>query len=199
MIGKHGFSRQSETDNIDKVIDMIIDVQKENGIKTNMREALYDPKTMERINKFKRRRLEQEGIDLTEYGSDPVQNNSSVSNEHKSNIERGVFVFNEADLIDEEEGEYICENCFRIGSACIYKPDICDLCQECYGCSEAINGTCDGCSFSTCYNGGLSYGQATNMEVEMSPEETLLFDDIIDGEPDYEKEKPTGHFTVLDY
>ena len=33
----------------------------------------------------------------------------------------------------------------------------------------------------------------------MSPEETLLFDDIIDGEPDYEKEKPTGHFTVLDY
>ena len=38
MIGKHGFSRQTDTDNIDKVIGMILDVQKENGIKTNMRE-----------------------------------------------------------------------------------------------------------------------------------------------------------------
>ena len=178
---------------------MISDVQKENGEDNDMREALYDPHTMERINKFKRRKLELEGVDLTEYGSDPISKSKDKEDGEKSNIARGIFVFNEADLIDEEDGEYICEHCFKTGSGCIYKPDICDLCHECDSCSEAMSGTCDGCAYSTFYNGGMSYGQASNMEIQLTSEDTSLFDDITDGGPDYKKEKPTGHFTILDY
>ena len=54
--------------NVDRAIDMLLAVQKENGIETNMRKALFDPTTNARINRFQRARLEQDGVDMKPYG-----------------------------------------------------------------------------------------------------------------------------------
>lgn len=201
MIGSN-FDTKSK--NIDNLIDMLIDVQKENGIEPTMREALFDPVTKERVNRFKRKRLEKAGVDLTEYGETPSKcsgcNKGCKDGEnHISNIERGVFVYNENDLIDEEEGDYVCEFCTKIGHKAQYQPDICDTCDDCEGCTDYASGSCDGCGYSVTYNGGYSYGQTSNVSTELKSEDSLLLEDISNGGPDYDVEKPDGGFTIMNY
>ena len=200
MIGK---SFDSRSKNIDTLIDMIIGVQKENGVEVTMREALFDPITKERINKFKRDKLEKNGVDLSKYSKD----NSKCSSCGKcgertiSNIERGVFVYNEDDLIDDSDEEYICEYCTKIGYDNAYRPDMCDTCDDCEECTEYMAGECDGCKYSSLYNGGSSYSEINNGKTDytMNSEDELLIDEIEDGGPDYEVKKPDGGFTVMNY
>lgn len=202
MIGKNFDNRYS---NIDKMIDMLIEVQKENGETPTMREALFDPVTKERINVFKREKLEKEGVDLSKYG-----NNDSVVNSCKgcnkcekgiSNIARGVFVYSADDLEDDDdsEGEYICEYCTKIGYDGAYKPDICDTCDDCDGCAEYLSDTCDGCKYSVLYNGGSSYGETSDEDIQMNIEDSTLLKDVEEGGPEYEVEYPDGGFTIMDY
>lgn len=196
-----GNSLDSRSKDIDNLIDMMVNAQKENGIKVTMTEALFDPNTKERINIFRRRKLEKEGVDLTKYGA--VEKNCNKCNKcgekNISNIERGIFVYNEDDLIDEEEGEYVCEYCTKIGYDSSYKPDICDTCDDCEGCTEYINGECDGCQYSLIYNGGSSYGQISSEEIVIKSEDEILFDEIENGGPDYEVEFPDGGFTIMNF
>lgn len=196
-----GNSLDSRSKDIDNLIDMMVNAQKENGIKVTMTEALFDPNTKERINIFRRRKLEKEGVDLTKYGAVEKSCNKCNKCGEKtiSNIERGIFVYNEDDLIDEEEGEYVCEYCTKIGYDSSYKPDICDTCDDCEGCTEYINGVCDGCQYSLLYNGGSSYGQISNENVSINSEDEVLFDEIENGGPDYEVEFPDGGFTIMNF
>lgn len=196
-----GNSLDSRSKDIDNLIDMMVNAQKENGIKVTMTEALFDPNTKERINIFRRRKLEKEGVDLTKYGAVEKSCNkcNKCGEKNISNIERGIFVYNEDDLIDEEEGEYVCEYCTKIGYDSSYKPDICDTCDDCEGCTEYINGECDGCQYSLTYNGGSSYGQISSEEIVIKSEDEILFDEIENGGPDYEVEFPDGGFTIMNF
>ena len=101
MIGKN---LNLKGKNIDYLIDMLVETQKENGVEPTMHEALYDPDTNERINRFKRKKLEAQGVDLSKYG---LKTKEKKSKSEISNIERGVFVYSEDDLFDETEGETI--------------------------------------------------------------------------------------------
>ena len=198
MIGKSYDTKQK---NIDNFIDMIVSAQEENGIKPTMTEALYDPTTKERINVFKRKQLEEQGVDMEEYGlSSPCGSCKKKEEKHISNIERGIFVYSENDLIDDDEdGEYVCEYCTKIGFNSTYKPDICDTCDDCEGCVEYMNGECDGCQYSATFNCGSSYGQINEIDSVINSEDAELIDEIEEGGPDYDVEKPDGGFTIMNY
>lgn len=201
MISKN-FDTRSK--NIDTFIDMINNAQRDNGITPTMQEALYDPITKRKINIFERVRLEKEGVDLSKYGnSSNCGNCRNCQKDEKniSNIQRGVFVYNTDDLIDESDDElYVCEFCTKIGYSSSYKPDVCDTCDDCEGCTEYISGECDGCGYSTLYNGGCSYGEVGgDNNYEMNPEDSQLFDEINNGGPDYEVKKPDGGFSIMNY
>lgn len=199
----NGFSDNNA--NIDNVLDTLVDVQKKNNITPTLKEALFDPETKERINVFRRKKLEAQGVDMSKYDETvecskkcPGCKKDKPDDEHKSNIERGIFVYNEDDLIDEEEGEYVCEHCIKIGYDGGYKPDICDTCDDCEGCTEYLSGDCDGCQYSTLYNGGLSYSQSTGQESTIDESDRELYDEI-DDDFDDEVKIPTGGFTILDF
>lgn len=201
MISK---SLDNRFSNIDKMIDTLIEVQRENGEIPTMREALFDPVTKERINIFRRERLEKEGVDLSKYGNnDSVVNNCKGCNKCEkgiSNIARGVFVYSEDDLAEEDsDEEYVCEYCTKIGYDGSYRPDVCDICDDCDGCAEYLGDTCDGCKYSALYNGGSSYGESSDEDVEMRQEDSSLLEEVENGVPDYEIEYPDGNFTIMDY
>lgn len=189
--------------NIDEIIDMMITTQEDNGVETHMRQAMFDPVTNERINKFQRNRLEQRGVDLSAYDNSACAgcSKSCSKKDEKpiSNIERGVFVYNENDLIDESDEGYICEYCTKIRFDGKYLPEVCDICEDCETCMEYMNNECDGCEYSHVYN-GMSYSAASGEESvqTMSPEDQLLFDEI-----QYESEPrvryPNGKFTIMNY
>lgn len=192
--------------NIDNYIDMMKNAQEANGVTPTMREALYDPVSKHKINMFERARLEKDGVDLTKYGNSNKVGCSGNCNKCQqgekkvSNIERGVFVYNEDDLVDETDETYICEYCTKIGYDSSYKPDICDTCDDCEGCTEYLSGECDGCGYSATYNGGCSYGEVSNdSDYKMNSEDSQLIEEIEDGGPDYEVKIPDGGFSIMNY
>lgn len=195
----------SRSKNIDTYIDMIRNAQRDSGITPTMQEALYDPVTKRRINIFERERLEEKGVDLTKYGNARSSGctgcNKCKDGERKiSNIERGIFVYNEDDLVDESDELYVCEYCTKIGYDSSYKPDVCDTCDDCEGCTEYISGECDGCGYSATYNGGCSYGEInSDNDYQMNTEDSQLINEIEDGGPDYEVKIPTGGFSIMNY
>lgn len=185
----------SQGNNIDDMIDLLIKVQKENGVEPTIQEALFDPNTKEKLSKFRRRKLEEAGVDLSDYGLDNKCNGCDKKRE--SNIARGIFVFNEDDLYDEEDGGYVCEYCTKISYDGSYRPDVCDTCTECESCTEFRSEECDGCQYSTLYNGGSSYGQISDEEYHMNDEDIELFNELEEDIPDYEKELPDGSFSIV--
>ena len=189
----------SKNKNVDEVIDTVLQAQRDNGIEVHMREALFDPVTSARINKFQRARLEAKGVDLTPYGVHSCNGCGKCNDKKKneSNIARGIFVYSEDDLIDDSDEEYVCEYCMRIGYDDKYRPEECDVCDQCEECREYQNGECDGCKYSPIYNGStygeVIYGESAELNPEDSHliEESQQFDDRI--------HYPTGHFSVLNY
>lgn len=189
--------------NIDKAIDMLIAVQKENGVEVNMRKALFDPTTKARINQFQRARLEQDGVDLAPYGLDNCSGcNGGCKKETISNIKRGVFVYGEEDLIDDDDSEepYVCEYCTKIGYDGAYKPECCDICDSCEDCREYRNNECDGCGYSRTFN-GTSYGVSGEQTVldTMSREDTMIFDELDMDIPDEKIHLPDRKFSIMNY
>lgn len=193
----------SRNQNIDNMIDALISIQKEHGIQPSMREALFDPNTKERINRFQRAKLEKEGVDLSKYNLHCNGNCSSCKKEdtHTSNIERGVFVYSENDLVDEEDGDYVCEFCTKIGYDGKYRPEVCDTCDDCDGCTDAIAGECDGCRYSAYYNGGITYGVSTQQDENqfLSPEDSQIIEDLREEKPEEQIRYPDGGFSIMDY
>lgn len=186
--------------NIDAIIDMMIETQKENGVESHMAEVLYDPDTNERVNRFKRKRLEELGVDLSRYGNhDCVKCGGGCGkkeNKPVSNIERGVFVYNENDLVDESDEQYVCEYCAKVSYDGTYSPEVCDFCDECEMCNDMMRGECDGCCYSNFYN-GASYGSLMEMGTTMRDEDSKILDELESGKEDAEVHVPTRRFTVL--
>ena len=189
--------------NIDSVIDMMIETQKQNGVSTNMREYLFDPVTSKRINEFKRRKLEEKGVDLSNYNRAGCKGcNKCKKDNNQSNIERGVFVFNEDDLIDESDDGYVCDYCLKIGVDGRYAPEECDVCDDCYECQEYIRGVCDGCEYSVCFNGqtyGEIIGERSESTASMSPEDQRIFDELEECDVETDILYPIGGFTIMNY
>lgn len=199
-IGNKAFSNL----NIDEYMDALIDAQRNHGIKPTMVEAMFDPSTGRRINKFERARLEKSGVDLSNYvnGKSSCSGNCNKCNEKQlSNIERGVFVLTRNDLPYEEDDQpYICDYCLEIGYDGKYQPDKCDFCNQCDDCVDSMNGKCMGCMYSTFYNNGLTYAEVNeDVETSYNAEDELLVNDISENAPEYEIRKPLSGFTVMDY
>lgn len=190
--------------NVDRAIDMLLAVQKENGIETNMRKALFDPTTNARINRFQRARLEQDGVDMKPYGVGDCNGCNKCEKEKISNIKRGVFVYSEDDLCydddDEPEGPYVCEYCTDVGYDGAYKPECCDICDSCETCREYINGECDGCGYSRTFN-GTSYGFVSEQTVTdtMSTEDSMIYNELDQDIPDETIHLPDRKFSIMDY
>ncbi len=184
--------------NIDLVIDTLVKTQEENGIHSNMTKVLFDPNSGQRINKFQRKRLEEKGVDLSRYkGSDCSKCNKCDSK--KSNIERGVFVYGEDDLIDDDDdSRYICEFCTNIGFDGKYRPEECDMCEECEACNDYIHGECDGCGYSVLYN-GQPYGSLDDSDVDTDSinERQRLLDEL--EQNDSMIHYPSGGFSVMKF
>lgn len=195
------------TDNIDNMLDSLIQIQKENGVESKLREAIFDPKTNQRVNVYRRKELERKGVDTSDYINSPVTKESKCKKCPKaiekgiSNIARGIFVYNESDLIEDSGEMYICEYCTDIGRDNKYRPDKCDTCTSCIECNEYIGNTCDGCGYSTLYNEGSTYGELTNQNNDdfMKDEDRKLFVDIESDKPEFKRFEPTGGFTINDY
>lgn len=198
MISKQLNSREQ---NIDNIIDTLLAAQKDAGLETHMREVLFDPSTNERINRFQRERLEREGVDLSAYGNSVNGGCSGCSkkcDKPMSNIERGVFVYNEDDLVDDTDDLYICEYCMSIGFDQKYKPEVCDSCEGCLDCRQYRNGECDGCGYSVVYN-GTRYGATRDIDVDRNEQDEKLLQEISGDRPDEEVHYPDGGFTIMDY
>lgn len=164
-----------------------------------MRKALFDPNTNRRINKFERARLEQRGVDLTPYDSER-SGCGTCPKKNISNIMRGIFVYSEEDLYDDDDSTpYVCEHCRAIGFDSKYKPEECDVCTECEDCSDYTNGECDGCGYSTLYNGGMTYGEASGE----GQQDLILSEDVSYikqiNEFDDRPHKPDGGFSIMNY
>lgn len=190
----------SKEKDVDAVIDSLLEVQAENGVKSNMRKALFDPVTNERINKFKRAHLESKGVDLSNYGDINCSRCGKCKDKPISNIERGVFVYSEDDLIDDSDEEYICEYCVKIGFDNAYRPEECDCCDACEGCREYQNGECDGCGYSILYN-GVPYSQVVGVgSSDSSPSQDAdVYEEINSDVGDYDVHLPSGRFTIMNY
>jgi len=189
---------EARSKDVDAVIDTLLEAQRENGIETHMRKALFDSKTKERINKFRRARLEAKGVDLSEYGAGD-RSKCANCEKHLSNIERGIFVYNDEDLIDDSDEPYVCEYCVKVGFDSKYKPEECDVCEDCESCRDRINGLCDGCEYSITFN-GTTYGSLDDADVDVTirEEDQRVFDEI-DGGPDYNVHYGSGHFTIMNF
>ena len=188
---------ETRKNDVDAVIDTLIKAQQDSGIETHMRKALFDPKTNERINKFQRARLEAKGVDLSDYPGN--ESKCKKCEKHLSNIERGVFVYNDEDLIDGSDEPYICEYCTKISFYNRYKPEECDVCEDCESCREHMNGECDGCEYSITFN-GTTYGSLDDADVDvtMKEEDQRVFEEIDSG-PDYTTHYGSGHFTIMNF
>lgn len=198
MISKHQLDSRDK--NIDNIVDALMKAQQDAGLETHMREVIFDPSTNERINRFQRARLEREGVDLSVYGN--VHSGCSgcgkCGEKPISNIERGIFVYDENDLLDDSDELYICEMCMSVGFDQKYRPEVCDSCEECLSCSDYLRGDCDGCGYSTVYNGGR-YGTVQNVAVERNEEDERLLAEIDNDLDDSKVHYPSGHFTIMDY
>lgn len=193
----------SREKNIDKAIDMLVAVQKENGVDSHMRKVLFDPVTKARINRFHRERLEKDGVDLKPYGLEGCKGcNSGCAKEKVSNISRGVFVYSEDDLLDDDDSDelYICEYCTKIGYDGAYKPECCDICDSCEECREYRENECDGCGYSRTYN-GTSYGLTSEQSVidTLNTEDTMIYDELDRDIPDEKIHLPDRKFSIMNY
>lgn len=199
FLGEHYGSRFSDRDiNIDNMIDTLLDVQKQNGIENTMREALFHTRTSERLNVFRRKRMEANG-QISEYL--PLSNSKPESKE-VSNIERGVFVYDRHDLEEVTDEPYVCEFCTLIGAEGEYRSHICDLCDECEKCTDYRNNECDGCEYSILYNGGSTYGEVHDIQdtKALSAEDEALLCEITKEDEDVKTSKDTKEkFTIMNF
>lgn len=144
--------------NIDNLIDRMVAVQQENGVPVHMSECGFDPVTKKRVNRFHKKILKDQGVDLKSYMTLSSQSNEEIPVQ-ESQIKRGVFVYDSSDLIEEDDSPYVCEDCVELGYNGEYIAETCDLCEICSNCQHMTNGDCDGCVYSPIYRGGITYGE----------------------------------------
>lgn len=103
---------------------------------------------------------------------------------------------------DEDDGVYICGYCNDIGYKKEYKSYICDTCHACENCSEFESGDCDGCTYSM-YRTGEFYSKELAKKGDHSfleEGETGIISSIEEGDFDDEDERMPDHsFTVMNY
>lgn len=153
---QNGFT--SRFNNIDAMIDILNEEKRKNGVKTTMERVMFHPNTNERMNRFQKKIYEKNPLNQKLVN---LKKEEEPSEKPISNIERGVFVYDQNDIIDEDSSlPYVCEYCTQIDYTNRYRPDICDLCDSCETCNYYTNNECDGCEYSVTFN-GCTYSEAT--------------------------------------
>lgn len=97
---------------------------------------------------------------------------------------------------DDDDDTYVCEYCTNLGYSGKYKAHICDNCTKCEGCSDFINGNCDGCSFSKTRTGQL-YSETLGLDQIVDPDDLEILEE---SKNNYEsRRRKFGGFSILNY
>ena len=149
--------------NIDNLLDVYIQTQKENGVDVGMVEidVTIDDNGKVIRDKFGHHQREEpkKSCDTCHAScekKDPPKKTDNIPWYLKNNM--GLFGEDASDELETEEvgdDKYICEFCSEIGYKKEYKAYICDTCRACETCTEYDSQDCDGCSYSMYRTGEL--------------------------------------------
>ena len=143
------------------------------------------------------------GIKPTFEEADPNRKKSSTENNNeepkKGSGRCGWFAGKFQVGYDEEEEDdnkdYICEYCDRLGYHQKYRPEICDSCHICESCNEYDNNECSGCSFSV-YRDGQYYRDKISEDELLSSHDKELLSHL---QEDNDYDRYQRHYTILSH
>lgn len=109
------------------------------------------------------------------------------------NFYNGVFGNEDG---DDDDDTYVCEYCTNLGYSGKYKAHICDNCTKCEGCSDFINGHCDGCTFSKTRTGQL-YSETLGLNQIVDPDDLEILEESKNTHES--RRRKFGGFSILNY
>ena len=196
--------------NIDSLLDVYINTQKEHGIDVGMVECDVSIDVDGRIIKEKKKDVEKK--ETVEHKCHGECHSKCTAKEKECDTipwyfknTMGLFGEDASDELEEEDDgddKYICEYCTEVGYRKEYKSYICDTCTSCETCAEYTSGDCDGCTYSMYRTGELySLTLAKNGDDSyLVEDERKLIKDIQEGRyDDFGIRKPDLSFTIMDY
>lgn len=198
--------------NIDNLLDVFIQTQREHGVDVGMVEVDVhvddDGKvTRDKFGHHAEERAKKNPCSACESSCEKPEKEEDTTMPWYMVNRMGLFGEDASDEVDiddddEEDGVYICGYCNDIGFKKEYKSYICDTCHACETCSEFESGDCDGCSYSM-YRTGEFYSKELEKKGNHSfleEGETELISSIEDGDFDDETGRGPDHsFTVMNY
>lgn len=197
--------------NIDNLLDVFIQTQKENGIDVGMVEVDVSIDNDGKVIRDKFGHHREKTVQQKQCSGCATPCNKQDA-EEKSVLpwymqnKLGLFGEDASDEleIEDDDGDdtYICGYCNELGFKKEYKSYICDTCRSCETCSEYEAGDCDGCTYSMYRTGELYSRQLARRgdHSYLEEEEKELIADIEDGNfDDPETREFDSSFTIMDY
>lgn len=184
--------------NIDNLLDIVCSAQEEANKPVTLKEAKYNMMGMKikSDEAYKDDDKETAGCSKSSCRGCPSKcgKTSPKERDEDYNIWDPANKYTSDD--EDDDDEYICDYCNRIGYGLKYSPDICDECNECESCGKYAREECDGCSYSI-WRDGKRYGDKLSMEDTLSEYDIAIINELSDElrEPKYERLTSTG-FTV---
>lgn len=172
--------------NIDNILDVVTQVQKDAGVEVSIKESKYDKMGM-KLNADKYYADDKESTSLSnnndlqcgggcsgcksKCSSRKVDPDIDVWSPEYKLMKEGI------DDDDLEEEDVICDYCRRIGYSLKYIPEICDNCNDCESCGKYAREECEGCRYSI-WRDGTRYGEKISMEEILSKHEMDIINEL---------------------
>ena len=121
------------------------------------------------------------------------QDNTSIFEKGFESFYNGIFGNEDG---DDDDDTYVCEYCSNLGYSGKYKAHICDNCTKCEGCSDFINGSCDGCTFSKTRTGQL-YSETLGLDQIVDPDDLEILEESKNTHES--RRRKFGGFSILNY
>lgn len=179
---------------IDSLLDIVCSAQKDADQPVTLKEAKYNMMGLKVKNDEAYEEKEETTGCKSGCGGCPSKCGSS-----KKERDEDYNIWDPANKYKDDEDdddEYVCDYCNRIGYGLKYSPDICDECNECESCGKFAREECDGCSYSI-WRDGKRYGDKLSMEDVLSDYDISVINELSDElrEPKIGRLPSTG-FTV---
>lgn len=178
---------------IDSLLDIVCSAQEEANRPVTLKEAKYNMMGLKIKSDEAYKDDEGKGCSPTKCGGCSSKCGTSNTRDEEYNIWDPANKYRDD---DDEDDEYICDYCNRIGYSLKYSPDICDECNACETCGKYEREDCDGCSYSV-WRDGVRYGDKLSMEDTLSQYDIDVINDLSNElrDPKSERLRSTG-FTI---